>query len=74
MDGRKRGTNKLNNGGREVGAKSRHDKQAQQVTTIGCGFANRALDEHSDPPRNGNDLKEPTSMTMGRQGGDEGEY
>lgn len=48
----------LINGGSKVGAKYHHNKQTQQVTTIVCGFANRVLDNHSDPPWNGNDLKE----------------
>ena len=54
--------------------KHRHDKQAQQVMTIDCSFANGALDGHSGPQWNGNEPKRPTSMTMGGQGGDEAEY
>lgn len=54
------------NGGGKVGAKYRHDKQTQQVTTMGCGSANGGT-------YHGNDLREPTSMTMGRWGGDDDE-
>lgn len=50
MDVKEKGTYKLNHEGGKVGAKYHHDKQAQQVTTTDCGFANRALDDHSNPP------------------------
>lgn len=48
-NGKKKVTNKLNDEGRKGGANHHYNKQAQQVTTIDCGFANRPPDNYLYP-------------------------